>query len=407
MKKNYEDKIKLFTAVAGSLSIFSANTAEAQTIVVRDINPDTAVNATHSNYDLDINNDGVVDFYVYKWNGGNYSAFYFSGTAYSSTGTNNNAQTIASHTNFVAELNLGDTTASASVYNGNRYSILVGAKVNVSPPVLWDAFQWPAGATDKYVGVRFGIGSEMHYGWVQLSVASDYSSITIKKVAYESSPGALMKAGATVSANAATVTIDDHANNADASDIRVTITKAADESNILNYRVYVVPVAKITHATLDTLQNMVAGNYQNIAKTGSNTTTMLSSTLKDIYGNAIVEGTPYKVIVESVGNSTTGDALSAPSNSLTLSTIPVTTGVSSQNTMSGKIYSSGSTVYLTDIEKNCKISIVGSTGVEIYKGSVNAGDSNILLSGETSGVYIVRLTAGDGTFAIQKVMLQY
>jgi len=401
MKKRYEDRIKLFTAVAGSLSIFSANTAEAQTIVVRDINPDVVVNAANSNYALDIDNDGNVDFHLNKLTIANYSDFYFRGA---NTSTNK-VQTLVSKSYVIAELNLGDTTAFGSVYNNSRYTFLTGA--NGSPLVHWNDYEWAGGTTDKYVGVQFIIGNEVHYGWVQLSVASDYSSVTINKVAYESSPRALMKAGAMVSANAATVTIDDHGNNADASDIRVTITKAADESNILNYRVYVVPVSKITHATLDSLQNMAAANYQNIAKTGSNITTTLSSTLKDIYGNAIVEGTPYNVIVESVGNSSTGDALSAPSNSLTLNNSPVTTGVSSQNTMSGKIYSSGSTVYLTAIEKNCNMSIISSTGTEIYKGSVNAGDSNILLSGETSGVYIVRLTAGDGTFAIQKVMLQY
>jgi len=418
MNKHYEDKIKLFTALAGSLSVFSANTAEAQTIVVRDINPDTAVTAAHPEYDLDIDNDGNVDFSIIQRSSTNYygvtrTFFYFNGTGHigyniPSAGMSNTHTFVSQNGNdwYVAKLNVGDTTTFTSEYNDNLYTRLF--EVSGTPPALTDDYAWTSGTTDKYVGVQFTIGNEVHFGWVQLSVAADYSSVTVKKVAYESSPRALMKAGATVSANAvASVTIDDHANNADASDIRVTITKAADESNITNYRAYVVPLAKISHATLDSLQNMATGNYQDIAKTGNNITTMLSSTLKDIYGNAIVEGTAYKVIVESVGNSTTGDAISIPSNSVTLSTMPITTGVSSQNTMSGKIYSSGSTVYLTDIEKNCKISIVGSTGVEIYKGSVNAGDSNILLSGETSGVYIVRLTAGDGTFAIQKVMLQY
>jgi hypothetical protein len=403
MKKHYEDKIKLFSALAGSLSVFSANTAEAQ-IVVRDINPDTAVNVLHSNYDLDIDNDGTTDFFVNKWTDNTYSSFYFNGSAYSSAGENH-AQTLSTKQYAIAELNLGDTTSFMSVYNNNRYATLLGA--SGTPQVPWDGYQWTAGATDKYVGVQFAIGNVMHYGWIQVSVASDYSYIKISKVAYESSPGALMKAGALVSANAlASVTIDDHGNSADASDIRITIPKAANESNITTYRAYVVPASKITHATLDSLQNMAAGNYQDIPKTGNSYTATLSPSLKDIYGNAIVEGTPYKVIVESVGNSTTGDALSPSSNTLTLSTIAVTTGVSAQNTISGRIYSSGSTVYLTDIEKNCNISILSVTGTEIYHGSVNAGNSNVILSGETSGVYVVRLTAGDGTSAVQKVLLQ-
>jgi hypothetical protein len=417
MKKHYEDKIKLFSALAGSLSIFSANTAEAQTIIVRDINPDTAVTVAHPEYDLDIDNDGNVDFAIIRNTSTNYygvtrTFFYFNGTG--SIGNNipsagmSNTHTFVSQNGddwYVAKLNVGDTTTFTSEYNDNLYTRLF--EVSGTPPTLTDDYAWTSGTTDKYVGVQFTIGNEVHFGWVQLSVAADYSSVTVKKVAYESSPGALMKAGATVSANAAaSVTVDDHGNSADASDIRITITKAADESNILNYRAYVVPVSKITHATLDSLQNMAVGNYQDIAKTGNSFTTTLSPSLKDIYGNAIVEGVPYKVIVESVGNSTTGDALATASNSLTLSTIPVTTGVSAQNTIAGRIYSSGSTVYLTDIEKNCNISILSVTGTEIYHGNVNAGNSSVILSGETSGVYVVRLTAGDGTSAVQKVLLQ-
>jgi|GEM_PF-1881735 hypothetical protein len=418
MKKHYEDKIKLFTALAGSLSIFSVNTAEAQTIVVRDINPDTMVDAANPIYDLDIDNDGSVDFEISRISStNNYGTtfFYFKGTGHigyymPSAGTSNTHTFVSQNGSdwYVAKLNVGDTTTFTSEYNDNLYTRLFDVSgTDGGTPTLTDDYQWTAGTTDKYVGVQFTIGNQVHFGWVQLSVAADYSTITVEKVAYESSPRALMKAGATVSANAAaSVTIDDHGNNADASDIRVTIAKAANEANITTYRAYVVPIAQINSATLDVLQTTAVGNYQDIAKTGSNIITNLSATLKDIYGNDIVEGTAYKVIIESVGDSSTGDALSIPSNTVTLSTMSVITGITSPNTMTGKIYSSGSTVYLTNIEKNCKASIISVTGIEIYNGSINAGDSNIILSGETSGVYIVRLTAADGTSAIQKVMLQ-
>jgi hypothetical protein len=45
------------------------------------------------------------------------------------------------------------------------------------------------GANDKYLGVRFMIGNDTHYGWVRLSVTSDADSIIIKDFAYQAQPG--------------------------------------------------------------------------------------------------------------------------------------------------------------------------------------------------------------------------
>jgi len=55
-----------------------------------------------------------------------------------------------------------------------------------------------------------------------------------------------MKAGAKNSASVVTnVSTSDDANNGDASDLHVSFTKVADESNILGYRVFVVPTANV------------------------------------------------------------------------------------------------------------------------------------------------------------------
>jgi len=201
MQKHYEDKIKIFTAIAGSLSMFSANNAEAQTIVVRDINPDAVVDISAPSYDLDVDNNGTVDFTIRR---ATYATdqvlFYFIGTgsgydAQPSVGSSNTHTFVSQNGDdwYVAKLNAGDITSISSEYNDNSYTRLFEVNGDV-PPTLTDDYQWTAGSTG-YVGVQFTIGTEMHFGWVEVSVANDYNSVTIKKVGYETVADQAIAAG--------------------------------------------------------------------------------------------------------------------------------------------------------------------------------------------------------------------
>ncbi len=62
----------------------------------------------------------------------------------------------------------------------------VGAKpFLVDPTDLTGGF---IGATDKYMGLRFPINGETHYGWARLGVDPEDLSITLYEWAYESEP---------------------------------------------------------------------------------------------------------------------------------------------------------------------------------------------------------------------------
>ncbi|HRY99475.1 MAG TPA: T9SS type A sorting domain-containing protein, partial [Bacteroidales bacterium] len=52
------------------------------------------------------------------------------------------------------------------------------------------------GATNKYMGLRFKIGTDWHYGWVRMDIPSDVTSLTIKDFAYESIANTAIAAGA-------------------------------------------------------------------------------------------------------------------------------------------------------------------------------------------------------------------
>ncbi|MFJ7887610.1 stalk domain-containing protein [Lysinibacillus xylanilyticus] len=104
-------------------------------------------------------------------------------------------------------------------------------------------------------------------------------------------------------------------------DLYVSFTKAADESNISNYRIMVVPTAYYSSFSLSDANNVSSSNYTTVNKLGNNTYGQaLSENARDVRGNYIKEGNSYRVYVLSVGygNYSGSNALSAPTSTVTL-----------------------------------------------------------------------------------------
>ncbi|MCQ6557513.1 copper amine oxidase N-terminal domain-containing protein [Paenibacillus mendelii] len=104
-------------------------------------------------------------------------------------------------------------------------------------------------------------------------------------------------------------------------DMWVSFTKAADETNISNYRIFVVKsgnAGSFSLATANAITN--SNNYTTFYKDGSNLIKPLSNGARDVNGALIQEGVSYRVFVMSVGGGTyTGsNALSASSPDITL-----------------------------------------------------------------------------------------
>ncbi len=391
MKNQYNDKVKIFTSLVGSLSIFNSNNAEAQTMISRTIDP-AQVLTINSNYALDIDNDGDEEFNIigrtYAYGSSITRFFYFNGNGNNLGVGNppiagsNNAQTflLGGNDKFVDRLDLGDTTTFTSEYNDILNTVMF---VTVNG-IVNNSYRWTAGTSDKYVGVQFTIGTEVHFGWVKLDIASDYSTITVKAVGYESSPGALSKAGATTSAglvsNLSAVFV---ANNNDASDITVSFNKATDESNILGYRVAILPTISAAGVTLREAQLLTADRFAFIPKSGSNISQALPSTLLDANGDAIANNTNYTVFVMTVGDLSTGDALLSTGYNFT-------TGTTESGKIAANIFSDGSSVFFNDMPRDGQVKVVNSSGATIYSGTLDAGSSVIQLAA-SSGIYTVQV----------------
>ncbi|MCW3795066.1 copper amine oxidase N-terminal domain-containing protein [Paenibacillus sp. LS1] len=117
-----------------------------------------------------------------------------------------------------------------------------------------------------------------------------------------------------VISNLAVADISDYA---DGRDLRVSFNKAADESRISAYRVYVVRSANVGSFTLSAAN--ASNNYTQVNKTGGNLSVTLPNAV-DTNGYTITNNVAYRVFVLSVNNNgnSSQNALSGYSSQITL-----------------------------------------------------------------------------------------
>ncbi|CAI6085422.1 hypothetical protein PAECIP112173_04634 [Paenibacillus sp. JJ-100] len=116
---------------------------------------------------------------------------------------------------------------------------------------------------------------------------------------------------------ASNLSVTDIADNGNGSDLRVTFTKATDESNVSHYRVFVVPS---NSSNFDLNAANGSNNYTQVNKTGGNLSVTLSSNAVDTNGYRISNYVSYRVFVLSVSNNGnwSQNALSSSSSQITL-----------------------------------------------------------------------------------------
>ena len=180
------NKLKSYSALAGSIALMSSQ-ADAQ-IIYSDINPDSTINIGGNLYNLDLDNGGVFD-YTIKLNIGTSSSYTSQQVAISPTGANGVAGDTVGAYVYPFALNSGDTIKSTLQFNfGSSQSMAsyFGSSSSYGNFI---------GQTDKFVGLQFYIGAQLHYGWARFDVDATASQFTIKDYAYNSIPNAYILAG--------------------------------------------------------------------------------------------------------------------------------------------------------------------------------------------------------------------
>ena len=324
IKNSILKRIKKYSLVTSGI-IALANTANAQ-IVHTDIEPDfTGLVTDWESYSLDIDNDGVRDFDIY--------ASHFSVTSshsYSSRYLKVNGQL----NEILCETfnNIGDPKAidlSANISNSlNSFSNNADWEGgNQTMAWTWNDFSGGdfRGETDKYLGVRFKIEGEWHYGWVRIDVDYDVNTFVIKEYAYESTPNTPINAGEIdpTALPATNLTGTDINNNGNGSDLQVSFTQATDETTLSEYRIMVVKATQADGFNLTMANSVSVENYQAYAPVGNDYSLPLSETAKDTDGDIIEENIAYKIFVLSIADGTNAvtNILSNPSDEITLEAV--------------------------------------------------------------------------------------
>ena len=198
-------RLKQYTAVAGA--IVAQGNINAQ-VVVTDLNPDVIVDSLSAPYSLDFNNDAnpELNFFVQHISGSSSTQgvqFTYDGAVaglnitpgmnlIGAPGTGSSSSSFQ-----LTALNNGDPIASAANFGTSANNILgldaiFDAGILGQIPIQQGNF---LNQSNKYLGGKLTAGANTLYGWVELSVNSNASQITIHKYAYQSTPNTSILAG--------------------------------------------------------------------------------------------------------------------------------------------------------------------------------------------------------------------
>jgi type IX secretion system substrate protein len=202
MNKKLQKQIKAYAGLAGVL--IAADKANGQVVYV-DINPDTLLDTDLNTFIVfDMNQDGQNDFYFDTWGfnsptAGSNNGMFHNGSI-SINGYNNN-QVLKGNTFGCVPfpnafpLNQGDSIPSANQLNSFVHSAKFENWQNIfySPgvptyQVCYNAISPPV--QDVYIGVKFDINGQFHYGWFKVELQGH--AVLIKEYAYELQPNVPM-----------------------------------------------------------------------------------------------------------------------------------------------------------------------------------------------------------------------
>ncbi|MFN0276518.1 MAG: T9SS type A sorting domain-containing protein [Chitinophagales bacterium] len=191
-KKNSANKLAAYSAMAGAF-IAVGTDANAQVTYV-DISDELVEIGELFEMDLDGDSQGDLLFQVVSTSGGSWSfnrVFgYISTSVYSMGDPSNNVIGYSgAFLPYGSALNSGDNIGAGedflSVYNVAFLGSIYGG-ITYGP--------W-ADQTDKYLGVKFIVGGNTHYGWVRMDATVGPVSLTIKDYAFDATPDMAIAAG--------------------------------------------------------------------------------------------------------------------------------------------------------------------------------------------------------------------
>ena len=198
-------KIKIITLIAMvvlAISCKKEKEADNPNINHRTVNLEMKVSSynAESEMSIDINDDGMLDFEIELdlFRDSDNDLEYYAEIDYEQTGNEILTQEMNSD-EYIKTLNRNDlVSGGSSIWYSYVLSELCVRhnffEIEKTPGNPEEKYGF-AGNGDVLIGIRFMIGTQLHYGWMKINAAADYKSIVVKEVAYEIRPNVEVRAG--------------------------------------------------------------------------------------------------------------------------------------------------------------------------------------------------------------------
>lgn len=161
-----------------------AFTSQAQ-VVYTDVNPDSLVNTY---YDLDLNNDSTPEFRIEKTTDGGINIVQVTGLS--------NQDSIAGFYGGFPEVAGYPYALSTDEIIGANSNLIDEGILGGDHELIMEDAEWPDGF-NRYLGLKFTISGEPHYGWAKIKISTDYVAFTISEYAYNATAGEAINSGIT------------------------------------------------------------------------------------------------------------------------------------------------------------------------------------------------------------------
>lgn len=208
-----ESRLARFSAVAGAVLASSAVNSQ---IVYTNVDPDIIIDTASGQYNLDFNADAMIDVTLNVMNvmelgsvSSSTSVVYAGSLAVVTPGIGAGVVSImigSSSSSYVTAMNNGDLIGTAAVFGGSSMAALA---VDITITSSSSSYQFSNGAflgvNDKFLGVKFLIGTNTHYGWARLDVSANADTIRLKDYAYNVAADSPILAGQTLGLEAISV----------------------------------------------------------------------------------------------------------------------------------------------------------------------------------------------------------
>ncbi len=308
MKQNLkiQNQIKAYSAAA-VVFVQMQHEAAAQSVYYN-IDPDENLGLT-SQLQLDINDDGFIDIgfdaYLAQWS----SYSYYHGWSTFTSGeyfyVNNFSAIVGSpaNPNLAANLQPGDIIGEDALWNTNNEINFAGFDLDTyTYSEVIDGWN----KQNNYIGVKFQVAGQTHYGWVRLSIDNlsnnsiDLPKLIIQDYAYEATPNTSITIEHVTATIAENLILKDVSETSTSNDLQLSFNKAVDETFVSEYRVFLHRIPDAIYNSLDALLALPADRYISIIPDGTNHVINFNATTLDTDGNLIASNSTYEARVVSI-----------------------------------------------------------------------------------------------------------